>query len=114
MTSPPNSSSAPPVAPAILAIDVGGTKFAAGLVTPKVICSTARVTAVAQDVGPEAHFDNLAAIVEQQMEHADRHDLRVAAVGVGCSGPITSNCESVSPSSISSWREFPLASVCAS
>ena len=49
-------------------------------------------TAVEQDVRPETHFTNFAAIVEQQLELADRHDFRVAAVGVGCPGPITGNC----------------------
>ena len=75
---------------------------------PRASSSTARPTAVEQDVRPDAHFDNLAAIVEQQMELADRHDLRVAAVGVGCAGPITANCETVSPVTLSAWREFPL------
>ena len=31
------------------------------------------------------------------MELADRHELRVAAVGVACAGPMTANCETVSP-----------------
>ncbi|HET9546912.1 MAG TPA: ROK family protein [Desertimonas sp.] len=96
------------LAPAILAIDVGATTFEAGLVTAKGELVDRARTAVEQDVRPDAHFDNLAAIVEQQMELADRHDLRVASVGVGCAGPITANCETVSPVTLSAWREFPL------
>jgi glucokinase len=96
------------LAPAILAIDIGGAQFCAGLVTTKGELVDRAATAVEQDVGPEAHFTNLATIVEQQLELADRHDLRIAAVGVGCAGPITGNCESVSPAAVSSWREFPL------
>jgi glucokinase len=96
------------LAPAILAIDVGGTRFEAGLVTSKGELVDRSATTIEQDVGPEAHFTNLAAIVEQQLELADRHDLRVAAVGVGCPGPITGNCETVSPVNVSAWREFPL------
>ena len=32
----------------------------------------------------------------------------MACVGVGSAGPITRNCESVSPVNIPAWREFPL------
>ena len=34
--------------------------------------------------------------------------MRVACVGVGSAGPITRNCETVSPVNIPAWREFPL------
>jgi glucokinase len=96
------------LAPAILAIDVGGTRFAAGLVTVKGDLVDRSVASIEQDVGPEAHFTNLAGVVEQQLDLADHHDLRVAAVGVGCVGPISANCETVSPVNIGGWREFPL------
>jgi glucokinase len=96
------------LAPAILAVDVGGSKFAAGLVTVTGELVDRAFTAVEQDVGPEAHFTNLAGVVEQQLDLADHHDLRIAAVGVGCVGPITPNCEAVSPVHIGAWREFPL------
>jgi glucokinase len=63
---------------------------------------------VDQDVGPEAHFAKLAGIVEQQLEAADHHGVRVAAVGIGSAGPITRDCETVSPVNIPAWRGFPL------
>jgi len=97
-----------PFAPAILAIDVGATKFAAGLVTTKGDLVDRASAPVEPDVGPEAHFVRLATIVEQQMALADRHEIRIAAVGIGCAGPITANCETVSPVNIPAWREFPL------
>lgn len=97
-----------PLAPAILAVDIGGTKFAAGLVTTKGELIDRAMVAIQQDVRPDVHFDALAAIVEQQLELAERHGLRVAAVGIGSAGPITVNCETVSPVNIPSWREFPL------
>ncbi len=95
-------------APAILAIDIGATRFAAGLVTTKGELLDRASVRVEPDVGPEAHFIRLATIVEQQMALADRHEIRIAAVGIGCVGPITANCETVSPVSIPAWREFPL------
>lgn len=94
--------------PVVLAIDIGGTKFAAGLVTPKGELIDRAVVLVDQDVGPEAHFAKLAAIVEQQLDASDRHEVRVAAVGIGSAGPISDNCETVSPLNIPAWREFPL------
>jgi glucokinase len=94
--------------PAVLAVDIGGTKFAAGLVTPRGELLDRAVVLVDQNVGPEAHFKSLAGIVEQQLEVADRHEVRVACIGVGSAGPITRHCETVSPVNIPAWREFPL------
>ncbi len=96
--------------PAVLAVDIGGTKFAAGLITPRGELLDRAVCLVDQNVGPEAHFNALAAIVEQQLDAADRHEVRVACVGIGSAGPITRHCETVSPVNIPAWREFPLRS----
>lgn len=94
--------------PAVLGIDIGGTKFAAGLISPRGELLDRSVILVDQDVGREAHFKSLAAIVEQQLEAAERHALRITAVGIGSAGPITRNCETISPVNIPAWREFPL------
>ena len=97
-----------PFAPAILAIDIGGSTFGAGLVSTKGDLLDRASARVEPDVGPEAHFVRLATIVEQQMSLADRHEIRIAAVGIACVGPITFNCETVSPTNIPAWREFPM------
>ena len=94
--------------PVVLAVDIGGTKFAAGLVTMHGELLDRVVVLVDHDVGPEAHFARLAGIVEQQLDAADRHEVRITAVGVGSGGPITTHCETVSPVNIPAWREFPL------
>ncbi|MDQ3469623.1 MAG: ROK family protein [Actinomycetota bacterium] len=94
--------------PVILAVDIGGTKFAAGLVTTRGELLDRAVVLVDHDVGPEAHFARLADVVEQQQEAADRHEVRISAVGIGSGGPITPHCETVSPVNIPAWREFPL------
>ena len=93
----------------ILAIDIGGTKFAAGLVTFRgALLDRSRVD-IERDVGPQSHFAALAAIVNEQLEQARvHHHVRVRAVGIGCAGPIERNGETVSPLNISSWRSFPL------
>ena len=94
--------------PVVLAIDIGGTKFAAGLISPAGELVDRSVVLVNHDVGPEAHFTKLTSIIDQQLDAADRHGVRVAAVGIGSAGPITRNCETVSPVNIPAWRGFPL------
>ena len=96
--------------PVVLGIDIGGTKFAAGLISPGGELVDRSVELVNHDVGPEAHFMKLAGIIDQQLDAADRHGVRIAAVGVGSAGPITRNCETVSPVNIPAWRDFPLRS----
>jgi glucokinase len=94
--------------PVVLGIDIGGTKFAAGLITMRGELLDRSVVPVDPDVGPETHFKALTDILEQQIDAAERHEVRVACVGIGSAGPITRNCERISPVNIPAWREFPL------
>jgi len=86
----------------VLAIDVGGTKIAAGVVDAHgMLLSSASVpTPRAQD--PEAVFTALLSAVRR----AD--PTGAAAVGVGCAGPMTLGGDTVSPLNIPGWRGFPL------
>ena len=95
----------------VLAVDIGGTKFAAGLVTARgELIDRSRVE-VERNALPEAHFENLAGMVRKVKERAEgQHHARIRAVGVGSAGPITSNVATVSPVNIPAWREFPLRS----
>jgi glucokinase len=97
-----------PFAPAVLAVDISGTRFEAGLVSAKGELVDRAAVEVSEEIGTEGLFSRLAGIVEQQLELADRHELRVTAVGIGTSGPCTANCETVSPVNLPAWREFPL------
>lgn len=93
----------------ILAIDLGGREFSAGLMTFRgELIDRARVE-LERDVGPQSHFAALAGLVGDQLAQArDHHQVRVRAVGIGCPGPIERNCETVSPIAIPAWRRFPL------
>ena len=102
---PPPPRRLPPV---VLGVDIGGSKFAAGLISLRGELVDRAVVLVEPDVGPEAHFAALAAIVEQQIEAAEHHEVRVSAIGVGSAGPITRHCTTISPINIPAWREFPL------
>lgn len=92
----------------LLAVDLGGTKFAAGLVTPRgELLGRGRVP-VDREASSQPLFDSLAGLIDEQLEVAADLGVRVRAVGVGCAGPIEPNCETVSPINIGAWREFPL------
>ena len=92
----------------ILAVDIGGDHFAAGLITMRGELIDRSIIAVERDVGPQSHFAGIVHIVQEQLDHAVDHDVEVLAIGVGCEGPIEQRCEFVSPIGIESWRRFPL------
>jgi glucokinase len=82
-----------------LAVDIGGTKLAAGLVTceGEVLDSA---TASSKSGSAEGLFDVLAGLVERFGG--------AGVCGVGCGGPMSAGGETVSPLNIAVWREFPL------
>jgi glucokinase len=91
-----------------LAIDIGGTKLAVGLVDENGrILSERRSKTAVEDPWP-----GLAALVGELLAMAPK--LAVAAklsvVGVGTGGPMTAGGEQVSPLNIEGWRDFPLRS----
>jgi glucokinase len=92
----------------ILAVDLGGTKFATGLVTLRgELLGRARVE-IEREASSAPLFESLAGIVDEQLEAAADHDVRVRAIGIGCAGPIERNCETISPVNIGGWRNYPL------
>ncbi len=90
----------PGVGPA-LAIDIGGTKLAAGLVSAEGALLR-RAQAATPSAGAEAVFAVLMEVVGQ-VRTGDE-----AVCGVGAGGPMTAGGEAVSPLNIPTWRGFPL------
>jgi glucokinase len=86
----------------VLAVDVGGTKVAAGVVS-----SDGELLARAQRPTPRDGDAEavLSAILEAAAEVRGGDEL---ACGVGSGGPMTRGGESVSPINIPAWRSFPL------
>ncbi|HWC10028.1 MAG TPA: ROK family protein [Acidimicrobiales bacterium] len=86
-----------------LAIDVGGTKLAAGLVSDdgEVVARSSAPTPDTDDA--DAVFDRVLAAVD-----AVGGDGEVVVCGVGCGGPMAPGGEEVSPLNIRAWRGFPL------
>ncbi|MGH9190378.1 MAG: ROK family protein [Acidimicrobiales bacterium] len=88
-----------------LAIDIGGTKMAAGLVTSDGELVSTQTVPTRKDLDGEALFGELLALSGRVLGAADES---VAVCGVGCGGPMTAGGEEVSPLNIASWRRFPL------
>lgn len=88
-----------------LAIDIGGTKFAAGIVDRQGrICARGEApTPDSRD--PEVLFSVLASLIERVITASDTTP---QVCGVGCGGPMESGGRSISPLNIPGWRSFPL------
>jgi glucokinase len=98
------------VADLALAVDIGGTKMAAGLVAldGALLERSVRPTpATASPDEAEVLWDNLAAVVGEAIA-AVRPDDRLVVCGAGCGGPMSPGGEEVSPLNIAGWRSFPL------
>ncbi len=93
-----------PVAPTVLALDIGGTKLAAGVVDRegRLLRRSRRPTPAGADA--ETLLATLLAVA------ADVAGGDELACGVGCGGPMTAGGETVSPLNIEGWRDFPLRS----
>jgi glucokinase len=89
----------------VLAVDIGGTKFAAGLVDPNggLVHTATRPT-------PDADTDSVwAAVQELITEAVAAAGGAVRGVGIACAGPIDVRAGTVSPINIAAWQRFPLA-----
>jgi glucokinase len=86
-----------------LAIDVGGTKLAAGLVTVDGEVVTRATVPTPGTDDPEGVFSRLLSLVESVDGDGD-----MVVCGVGCGGPMSPGGEDVSPLNIGAWRRFPL------
>src|SRR4029078_11003040 len=95
----------------VLAIDVGDTKMAAGLMTMKGDLLDRDDVDIDHGLKADALFASLNTIAQAQLERArTHHNARPVAVGVGCVGPVRPDVVAVSPSTIGAWRSYPLRS----
>ena len=103
----PNATQSPDASErgAVLGIDIGGTKLAAGVVS-----RDGQVLAdVRQPTPHDADAEELLAVVAELAERARGHtDVSVDAAGIGCGGPLLYPKGIVSPLHIPAWRGFPL------
>ncbi|HEX6477106.1 MAG TPA: ROK family protein [Acidimicrobiales bacterium] len=89
-----------------LAVDIGGTKLAAGLIgtDAQVLAEEVVPTPTVED--PEDLFAATASLVDRVA--ATDGSGRPVVCGVGCGGPMSLGGEEVSPLNIPAWRRFPL------
>ena len=87
-----------------LAIDIGGTKLAAGVVDHDGVLTNRRVAATPTEGDGEHLFLTLCALVESFKPFS-----QYAVCGVGVGGPMSAGGLKVSPLNIGAWRDFPLA-----
>jgi glucokinase len=87
-----------------LAVDIGGTKLAAGLVSSGGELSDARLVPTPRTEDAEELFGALAAVVGEVLGT----DAAPVACGVGCGGPMDRSRGAVSPLNIPAWRDFAL------
>jgi glucokinase len=84
----------------VLAVDIGGTKMAVGLVE-----RTGRLSRVSQVPTPAGGAEVIFEALARLMQTLPPGPL---AVGIGCGGPMSAEGELVSPLNIPGWRDFPL------
>ncbi len=85
----------------ILAVDIGGSKIAVGLVSRKGQVRDMRAVPTPKTEDAGALFDCIVGLVSPLTSGA-------VACGVGCPGPMELDSGRVSPMAISAWRSFPL------
>jgi glucokinase len=89
----------------VLAVDIGGTKMAAGIVDGDGRLATPSRCPTPSSDDPERVFDALRRLLDGVLDHAAP---RPVVCGVGCGGPMRAGGAAVSPLNIHAWRDFPL------
>jgi glucokinase len=92
-----------------LALDIGGTKLAAGVVDPGGRVVTWGRVPTPAGLDAEALWRTLEALFEDVLAKAGVTDpAELAGVGCGCGGPMEWPAGVVSPLNLPGWRAFPL------
>ena len=88
----------------VVAVDIGGTKLAAGLVDGdgRIVARAATPTPRTDD--PEVVFAALTGLLDEVGASADK----AVACGIGSGGPMTAGGDELTPVHIPAWRRFPL------
>lgn len=91
-----------------LALDIGGTKMAAGLVRPDGGVVGQDSTWTRSGVTADDLFADLAALCDRVLVAGGVRPHELVGIGVGCGGPMVYPEGLVSPINIPPWRDFPL------
>ena len=94
-----------------LAVDIGGTKFAAAVVNGDGDVQVTRRMSTPRSTDPHVLFDALASAIDATLNDSGltlRGDALTPAIGVGTAAPLDLTDGTVSPVNIPGWRSFPL------
>ena len=89
-----------------LAVDIGGTKLAVGIVDASGTLRSRAQVATPRSGDGEQLFAVLRELCAGLVE---RTEVKPKVIGVGCGGPMDTASATVSPLNIPQWRDFPLA-----
>ncbi len=92
----------------VLAVDIGGTKLAVGLVEPAGRVLTWSQVPTPVGIDAEQLWRTLDALLTKVMDGAEISPDGLAGCGCGCGGPMEWPSGVVSPLNIPAWRAFPL------
>ena len=92
-----------------IAIDVGASKVAVGIVNRSGDLLDREVVRVERRLSADELYEEVAGAVRRQIARShEHHGSRASVVGVGSAGPIETDVETVSPLNIAQWVQFPL------
>jgi glucokinase len=97
-----------PAARPVLALDIGGTKLAAGVVRPDGHTLVQDSAPTRADGTAAALFGDLVALCDRVLGAVGVGPEELGGIGVGCGGPMVYPEGRVSPLNIPAWRDFPL------
>lgn len=101
-------------APGVLALDIGGTKLAAGLVEVTGRVRSFLVAPTPAAAGPGPVLDMLFALGRKAVADAGTVWSDVAAVGIGCGGPLDADRGVLlAPPHLPGWRDVPVTALAA-
>jgi glucokinase len=96
----------------VLALDVGGTKLAAGVVTGDGAVHSFLTTPARRDDGPDSMIARLVALGREAVAAAEVPWERIPAIGIACGGPLDPFTGVIqSPPNLPGWDEIPLTRI---
>ena len=99
----------PPADVTVLALDIGGTKLAAGIVTGDGRVLSRSVIPSHATEGPWSMIDRLVDLGRRMVDEAGVSPSRIAGVGIACGGPLDPETGIIlSPPNLPGWDRIPL------